>query len=491
MEYSNGTAEAYRYHHHNGYDPTAAPTFVAQASTAYCGNGLLPPHPPDGFSHLSSSNTRRFHPYGEQQHQHSPASGSEPAVNGNTNSFVGNGYPVNPSGPPPHHCDQCGSVFDSAHGLSEHIQSHHYGGGYSEAYPPPPPAPPVQTKTEPHEAAEILDLDSHKVHVYQPPGGGAPIIGLATLPYHSFGGGVGLAPTPPYTPATSIGSAGSNSSSVGWMTPTPPLPSLAVPPQTQHHPHEYRPTNSYPAYELTSPAVANGVVNGGSSNSHSATNGAVKNGWKPSPPATGGGNHGGGSEARRPKTYNCEACNKWFTSSGHLKRHYNTTLHKNAVKASGGSNGSVHLNGNGDSSSQGRSTTPSSRSTGTPNGVVNSPAGSDETSRTMEESPLISSRPVILSPKIMVPASPNGAADYRPPPPPLIPPPQHQQQQQQLLPQQNQGMVGTLLALQVLYPITALLVVTTHPWVVGTLSSNNNSSSSSKCSINWVTRNSH
>ncbi|XP_067005030.2 transcription factor Zelda [Anabrus simplex] len=41
------------------------------------------------------------------------------------------------------------------------------------------------------------------------------------------------------------------------------------------------------------------------------------------------------NEARRPKTYNCSACNKWFTSSGHLKRHYNTTLHKNAVKQSG------------------------------------------------------------------------------------------------------------------------------------------------------------
>lgn len=38
------------------------------------------------------------------------------------------------------------------------------------------------------------------------------------------------------------------------------------------------------------------------------------------------------NEPRRPKTYNCSACNKWFTSSGHLKRHYNTTLHKNAVK---------------------------------------------------------------------------------------------------------------------------------------------------------------
>ena len=30
--------------------------------------------------------------------------------------------------------------------------------------------------------------------------------------------------------------------------------------------------------------------------------------------------------------YQCEACDKWFTSSGHLKRHFNTTLHKNASR---------------------------------------------------------------------------------------------------------------------------------------------------------------
>ena len=46
-------------------------------------------------------------------------------------------------------------------------------------------------------------------------------------------------------------------------------------------------------------------------------------------------------EAKRMKTYQCEACDKWFTSSGHLKRHFNTTLHKNATrhhhKSGGGS----------------------------------------------------------------------------------------------------------------------------------------------------------
>ena len=40
-------------------------------------------------------------------------------------------------------------------------------------------------------------------------------------------------------------------------------------------------------------------------------------------------------ESKRSKSYQCEACDKWFTSSGHLKRHFNTTLHKNAVKQKG------------------------------------------------------------------------------------------------------------------------------------------------------------
>jgi len=41
------------------------------------------------------------------------------------------------------------------------------------------------------------------------------------------------------------------------------------------------------------------------------------------------------ADAKRPKSYQCEACDKWFTSSGHLKRHFNTTLHKNAMKQKG------------------------------------------------------------------------------------------------------------------------------------------------------------
>ncbi|KAK9885146.1 hypothetical protein WA026_010657 [Henosepilachna vigintioctopunctata] len=37
------------------------------------------------------------------------------------------------------------------------------------------------------------------------------------------------------------------------------------------------------------------------------------------------------NQTKKPKNYNCTACNKWFTGLGHLKRHYSITLHENAV----------------------------------------------------------------------------------------------------------------------------------------------------------------
>ena len=376
MEYSNGTAEAYRYHHvpPASYDTTA---FVGQAN-AYCGSNI----PSEEFHPTTS---RRFHPY-------LPPDPSAPT------DHYRNGFA-------PHQCEQCGSVFDSPHGLAEHIQTHHHHfAPFPDAYPPPPP-PNIKSELNGggNETAEILDLDSHKVHVYQPPGS---VMGLAPALHHPSGGGGGaLAPTPPYTPATSVGSA-SNSS--GWMTPTPPL----APPL-----HDYRP-NPFPTYAEMPPMatpVTNGIVTNGAAPITKSAPGWKSNppptGPPPPPPAGGGGNHGGGSEARRPKTYNCEACNKWFTSSGHLKRHYNTTLHKNAIKASGG--------GNSNGGEGRRSTTPSSRSTGTPT-TVNSPAGSDE--KTMDD---IVPRSSLTSPKT-IPSPSNG--DYRPQQPTLI------QQQQQIPP---------------------------------------------------------
>lgn len=38
------------------------------------------------------------------------------------------------------------------------------------------------------------------------------------------------------------------------------------------------------------------------------------------------------TNVKRPKNFHCQTCNKWFTSHGHLKRHYNTTLHRNMSK---------------------------------------------------------------------------------------------------------------------------------------------------------------
>ena len=364
MEYSNGAAEAYRYH------PSSYDAFGGQTS-AYCNGNGLPPASSDGSIHLGMTPTRRFHPYlvggGTNGGDHSTLdlvqNGSE--LNGGGFALTGGQH---------HTCNQCGVSCDSPHSLAEHMQAHHFV--FNESYPPPS----VHIKTELNggsasETAEILDLDSHKVHVYQPPG--SVNLGTATIPFHhsvnGVGGGLG-APTPPYTPAASVGSA-SNSSSMGWMTPTPPLPTLAPPPPL--HPQEYRPS-TFPTYEIPAAPAVNGVVTNGNAIAPPVMKPA--NGWKPNPPAVGapGSNHGGGSEARRPKTYNCEACNKWFTSSGHLKRHYNTTLHKNAVKSSGGS---ASTNGNGTATTttaDRRSTTPSSRSTATPLGANNSPAGSSD-----------------------------------------------------------------------------------------------------------------
>lgn len=382
MEYSNGTAEAYRYHHASASYDTS--TFVN--SNTYCGSNNVPP----SVEEFHPNATRRFHPY---------LSGSDPSVVGPNLTDMTNGGHYKNGFSGQHQCDHCGTCFDSVHGLSEHVQTHHSFSTFPDSYAPPPKSEMNGGGTE---TAEILDLDSHKVHVYQPPGS---VSGL-TPTHHQLGGN--LAPTPPYTPATSIGS---NSSSVGWMTPTPPLPSAALAPPPLVHPQEYR-SNPFPAYEMT--MTVNGINGAATNGNNSPVTKPNGNGWKSNttqPTAGGGppvGSHGGGSEARRPKTYNCEACNKWFTSSGHLKRHYNTTLHKNAIKASGGN-----------LSDGRRSTTPSSQSTGTP--TINSPAGSDE--KTMEDIP--TSRSSLTSPKTL-PSSPSNG-DYRPPSqlPPLL-------QQQQL-----------------------------------------------------------
>lgn len=141
-------------------------------------------------------------------------------------------------------CDKCGLSMDASL-LADHVLQMH----------------PIWEEPQ----AEILDLDSHKVHVYQPPDE-VPPSPHGGHQWKYFKEENGNSPSP--------SDLGAVSSSEVYMEPQP---------------------------QLQVPKAA----------------------WK-------------SNEARRPKTYNCTACNKWFTSSGHLKRHYNTTLHKNAVKQSGG-----------------------------------------------------------------------------------------------------------------------------------------------------------
>ncbi|XP_059469191.1 uncharacterized protein LOC132192956 [Neocloeon triangulifer] len=180
---------------------------------------------------------------------------------------------------------------------------------------PPPPRPKEEA------SAEILDLDSHKVHIYQQqleadkrrmkrefqpdpmmgymePRAKARLNGIDmpeyAHPHHQMQPPMmGYHPGPPPPPE------------MMGMVPPPPQylhqqpPAMAMGPQTQPLPHQQPP-----------PPSGGGVQT----------------------PPSGGNQSWKSNEARRPKTYNCPACNKWFTSSGHLKRHYNTTLHKNAVK---------------------------------------------------------------------------------------------------------------------------------------------------------------
>ncbi|XP_013103991.2 mediator of RNA polymerase II transcription subunit 12 isoform X1 [Stomoxys calcitrans] len=110
--------------------------------------------------------------------------------------------------------------------------------------------------------------------------------------------------------------------------PTAPGQQQMMPPAVSSSPAEFPSTTTGGPQDTGNSQQGNGQFRGAnfeppSSSSALSTNlGTKAANWK-------------SNEARRPKTYNCTACNKWFTSSGHLKRHYNTTLHKNAVKSSG------------------------------------------------------------------------------------------------------------------------------------------------------------
>ncbi|CAG9823636.1 unnamed protein product [Phaedon cochleariae] len=309
------------------------------------------------FVHKSS--VYRYHPYGQPQNgpyerqSQAQVSSSSPA------------YPPQPTpSPSPKQCDKCGYVCESASQLIEHINIAH----------PPTPAPHLvsyqpnqhfmfeqhQIKQEDAAQSEILDLDSHKVvhNVYseeEKRQNGDP-----SNP-HSVSAMLNSWSPPQQQNAQQQQQQKMFQQQEQRMFPNAPEQKMFrtnIPdniPETkmfqseqklfqphQMHSQEFvgngvttttqetpgngmnQPPQAYRPFEhMTSPPNASVI-----SSTQVPTN-------PTQPPSSGKGANWKSNEARRPKTYNCTACNKWFTSSGHLKRHYNTTLHKNAVKSSG------------------------------------------------------------------------------------------------------------------------------------------------------------
>ncbi|XP_032678347.1 probable serine/threonine-protein kinase yakA [Odontomachus brunneus] len=307
----------------------------------------------NGGGNVSSSGYARYHPY--SQH------------------FTAEHTSTNSTSPhsPPIHCDNCGTVYEDANQLGEHMKTHHSDSptGYAPApqyqqlggsptqpdqqqqaqqqlhtsptHSNQPQQQPgydynggqpvkLEMKQEPEEQTEILDLDSHKVqqtHRYREE--------LLRLQHHrqqEMQMHVHQHQVLQQHPQQRIGH-----SMLGWPVAQtheyhpglPPMgPMDGMPPitdQSQFMRSQHMPVVEAPVHQT--PSI---ITNAQPMPSHQMSTALpLQQQLKPPSNQTWKSN-----EPRRPKTYNCTACNKWFTSSGHLKRHYNTTLHKNAVKQS-------------------------------------------------------------------------------------------------------------------------------------------------------------
>ena len=150
-------------------------------------------------------------------------------------------------------------------------------------------------------AEEIWDLDSNTVKRYN----NAPLDQLSDLD--------GLGPLPPFSV--------SSSTLPGNHLLGDPYGSGAPWSNGGHH-----------GYPRQSPGVGRGAQHQmpGYPSSNTSEDAWMMGGSGVGSPTMGGSKRG--DDLKRLKTYQCEACDKWFTSSGHLKRHYNTTLHKNATR---------------------------------------------------------------------------------------------------------------------------------------------------------------
>ncbi|KAJ2954481.1 hypothetical protein O0L34_g2760 [Tuta absoluta] len=315
----------------------------------------------------------RFHPYNMQERV-SQVSSSSPLY----------GQPLNqptPS-PSPNQCDKCGFVCDSAVQLNEHCNSAHAGSSAAPTSTPLSFQPFTgkqynnagyqnensKIKVEHEESSDILDLDSQKV-VYQGNEGEQP------NPSYEEGSAPNRETNPRTVPmmpweAQKLYSNPQVNGDVslfkdqkmfGEQKPYPAEAKMFHPDQKFPYGqdkflsvHDQKPfmhveqkvypgvmppgiTECYPGQVVTSnPDMKPPYRPYDSPTAPQISSTQPANPTSSALPSIGGkGANWKSNEARRPKTYNCTACNKWFTSSGHLKRHYNTTLHKNAVRSSG------------------------------------------------------------------------------------------------------------------------------------------------------------
>ena len=185
----------------------------------------------------------------------------------------------------------------------------------------------VDTGGESSSAEEIWDLDSNTVKRY-------------TTPLDSVSP---LVPDLQSDPAT-LG----NVSNMQYQSQQGLAPSHLSPNATDHStnfPPQWSSTTGGPSnmqtynpgFPSSNPPTTGGVI------PPVGANGEIMDQWfqgkRGAPGSVGSVGSGDGSvsgmDVKRLKTYQCEACDKWFTSSGHLKRHFNTTLHKNASRQKG------------------------------------------------------------------------------------------------------------------------------------------------------------
>lgn len=231
----------------------------------------------------------------------------------------------------PLQCEKCGFICDSQTTLAEHVKTAHapspmvYNQASSAFQTPETFFRSEPVKTEVQDSPDILDLDSQQ-KVFRSPeeeaAGQAPPVSNP----HSVS--AMLTPWPnnvkPQYPQPQPYLVSSTNPPQNYPPQNGPVPNANF--QPRNFPAEAFPQQpNVPNQSINNNQIPNSaspkLTNPTNSLPHSGMSSAKGDSWK-------------SNEARRPKTYNCSACNKWFTSSGHLKRHYNTTLHKNAVKQS-------------------------------------------------------------------------------------------------------------------------------------------------------------